>query len=65
MSWSNISNEKNDGLFSCSLSYLPLKFGVEENTNVTTWYWLNVPPTYSGIYNGSIYIKGVRNGESP
>jgi hypothetical protein len=38
-----------------------LRTGVN-NTNVTTWYWINVPSIYAGIYNGLLTITGARNG---
>jgi parallel beta-helix repeat protein len=65
ISWSNISGEIDDGYFTLSSVNSPLKLDVPENTNFTTWYWLNVPPTYFGYYNSTIYITGVKNGENP
>jgi hypothetical protein len=65
ISWSNISSNINNGYFQLSSINSPVKLNVPESTNVTTWYWLNVPPTYSGYYNSTIYITGVKNGESP
>jgi hypothetical protein len=65
MSWSNISSNLDDGFFQLSETDSLLKLNVPENTNVTTWYWLSVPPVYAGQYNGTIYIKGVKYGETP
>ena len=39
-----------------------IKGNAAANTNVTTWYWLNVPPVYAGRYNGTIIISGVEYG---
>ena len=61
ISWSNISSNLNDGFFQLSESDSLLKLNVPENTNVTTWYWLNVPPVYAGKYSGTIYITGVEH----
>jgi hypothetical protein len=61
ISWSNISSNLDDGFFQLSETDSLLKLNVPENTNVTTWYWLNVPPVYAGKYNGTIYITGVKH----
>jgi hypothetical protein len=61
LSWSNISSDIKDGFFSLSESNSIIKLNVPQDTNVTTWYWLNVPPVYSGAYNGTIYITGVKS----
>jgi hypothetical protein len=60
ISWSNISSNLNDGFFRLSETNSLIKSNVPEKTNVTTWYWLNVPPVYAGKYNGTIYITGVK-----
>ena len=64
VTWSNTSNTYGE---SFNLSSIPnvLKLNVPKNTNVTTWYWINVPAVYAGYYNGAIYINSVKNGESP
>ena len=38
-----------------------IKLNVPQKTNVTTWYWINVPAVYTGYYNGTITITGVKN----
>jgi hypothetical protein len=63
VTWSNTSNNYSES-FNLSSTVSALKSNVSQNTNVTTWYWINVPPVYSGYYNGMIYIFGVENGES-
>jgi hypothetical protein len=61
------SNTTNNYANSYPLSYLwqLLKSNVQPLTNITTYYWLNVPPVYAGYYNGNITIKGVLVGEQP
>jgi len=65
ISWSNISSDINNGYFTLSTSKSLVKANIPESTNVTTWYWLNAPPVYTGIYNGTIYITGVNYGQAP
>ena len=61
--WSNSSNSIAES-FNMSSESSVMKLNVPKGTNVTTWYWLNVPPVYTGYYNGTIYINGVKNGET-
>jgi hypothetical protein len=42
-----------------------IKLNVAQNINVTSWYWLNVPPVFTGYYNGTITITGVKYGQTP
>ncbi len=63
ISWSNTSNNYTES-FKLSSQVGAVSIKAAESTNVTTWYWINVPPVYSGYYNGMIYIFGVENGES-
>ncbi len=39
-------------------SYALVNSSLAQNLNVTTYYWLEVPAVYKGIYNGSITICG-------
>ena len=64
ITWSNTSNIYGES-FNLSSTATVLKSNVPENTNVTTWYWINVPAVYAGYYNGTILICGVEYGESP
>ncbi len=64
VTWSNTSNTYSES-FNLSHTTTVLKLDVPEDTNVTTWYWINVPAVYAGYYNGTIFIWGVENGESP
>ena len=61
LSWSNMSSNINDGYFQLTETDSLIKLNVPENTNVTTWYWLNVPPVYAGFYTGKIFISGVKH----
>lgn len=65
ISYSNISSNINDGYFRLKETNSLIRTNVPPNTNVTTWYWLDVPPVYTGYYNGTIYIVGVEYGEAP
>jgi hypothetical protein len=58
--WNNVSNNY---LSSFNLSKIdqPIKLNVPQITNITTWYWLNVPAVYAGFYNGTITITGVKH----
>ncbi|MBW6461429.1 MAG: hypothetical protein K0B07_00045 [DPANN group archaeon] len=62
LTWSNSSN-----LYSTSYNmteiYMPLKFDVQSSTNITTWYWIDIPPIFAESYNGTVYIQGVKNGD--
>jgi hypothetical protein len=42
-----------------------IKESVQSNTNVTTWYWINIPAVFAGRYNGTIGITGVEVGQTP
>ena len=62
LTWSNTSNSY-DTSYNMTASYEPLMLNVPEITNVTTWYWLNVPPVFAANYNSTVYIGWVKNGE--
>jgi hypothetical protein len=64
MTWSNQSNDYSSS-FRMSGQNSPIMMNVSKNTNVTTWYWIDVPSIFAGRYNGTITITGVMNGESP
>ena len=61
-SWSSVANVYGSS-FAMQETYISLKPNVPQNTNVTTWYWLDVPPVYAGAYNGTIYVSGVISGD--
>lgn len=65
VSWSNSSSDIDDGFF--RMGYLPrlFSFGALPGMNVTTWYWLNTPAVFAGIYNSTIYVTGVTSGSEP
>ncbi|MFH1473651.1 MAG: hypothetical protein ABIE55_02035 [Candidatus Aenigmatarchaeota archaeon] len=64
VTWSNTTNDYAES-FELSYTINVLKLDVPENTNITTWYWINVPAVYAGYYNGTVFIWGVENGENP
>ena len=57
--------DKDDIVEKEGINYAVIKKNILKNNNVTTWYWINVPPTYAGKYNGTIYVLGIENGEQP
>jgi hypothetical protein len=61
ITWSNTSNSYSTS-YNLSYSYNVIKLNAVNNTNVTTWYWINVPAVYAGYYIGNITITGVKNG---
>lgn len=60
ITWSNSTNDYSNS-FNLSNTNSALKLNVPKNTNITTWYWINVPPVYAGYYNGTMTITGVKN----
>jgi hypothetical protein len=64
ISWSNATNNYSESVDLASTNNA-IKTNVSEKTNVTTWYWISIPPVYAGRYNGTVYITGVKNGENP
>lgn len=46
-------------------SYQILKASVQKGTTFTNWFWIDLPPSYSGKYNGTVTIASVKEGESP
>jgi hypothetical protein len=64
VTWSNTNNDYAQS-FDLSDQYFLFRSNVSQNNYFTSWYWINVPPVYSGYYNGTIYIFGVNNGENP
>lgn len=61
LTWSNVTNSYDES-FSMTATDSVIKKAVPSGTNVTTWYWINVPPVYAGHYNSTIIISGVENG---
>ncbi len=62
LTWSNTSNTYSSS-FNMTQSYRPIELDVPQLTNITTWYWINVPPIYAANYNGTVFIQGVKNGD--
>ena len=48
-----------------SSDYQLLNSNVGPGTEFTNWFWLDLPPVYYGLYNGSVYISSVVQGENP
>ena len=61
LTWSNSSNSYGTS-YNMTETYAPLKIDVLPATNITTWYWMNIPPIFAEYYNGTVYIQGVKNG---
>ncbi|MBN2202762.1 MAG: hypothetical protein JW700_01055 [Candidatus Aenigmarchaeota archaeon] len=62
ISWSNTTNDFSEA-HELSKTASLLGSGFSEGSNITSWYWINVPPVYTGYYAGSIYVWGVKNGQ--
>jgi len=60
ITWSNTSDDYSSS-FNLTKTNELIKQTVSQNTNVTTWYWINVPAVYAGYYNGTITITGVKS----
>ncbi|MBL7169897.1 MAG: hypothetical protein ISS48_02675 [Candidatus Aenigmarchaeota archaeon] len=43
-------------------SYSLVNMSVRENKNITTFYWLNVPPVLAGRYTGNITVFANKSG---
>ncbi len=64
LTWSNNSNTYTAS-YNMTQAYNIFKFDVPPVTNITTWYWINVPPIYAAYYNGTVFIQGVKSGSAP
>jgi len=64
LTWSNTSNAYSSS-FNMTQTYEALRLETPSATNITTWYWINVPPIYAAAYNGTVYIQGVESGSAP
>ena len=51
LKWSNTSNLIAES-FNMSIKPAVLKINLTKVENLTSWYWLNVPPVYTGYYSG-------------
>ena len=63
ISWSNSSWNYNLS-YNLTKTPLPIRRNVTHGSNVTTWYWLIVPPVFAAYYSGNISIYGVINGDA-
>jgi hypothetical protein len=64
LSFSNTTNATSEA-YNLTTVYQQIRLSVSEGTNITTYYWLSVPPVPAGIYNGTITIEGVKDGNPP
>jgi hypothetical protein len=56
LTWSNTTNSSTSS-YAMTTSYTLLNSSLTPTIkNITTYYWLSVPPVYAGQYNGTIYI---------
>jgi hypothetical protein len=57
LSWSNTTNDYAVS-YKTTNSYALLNSSLLPNETLTTYYWLFIPPVYSGYYTGSVYVCG-------
>jgi hypothetical protein len=58
--WSNTTNDPSSA-YNMTEELQPVRKSAVRNTNITTWYWINVPAIYAGKYNGILTVTGIRN----
>jgi hypothetical protein len=52
--------------FKLSKAYALINSSINPNTNITTYYWIDMPyRVATATYNSTLWIKGVENGGSP
>jgi len=54
MSWNKTGDISSTNL---TYDYDLVQSDLTKNTNLTTYYWFNLPPVYKGKYNGTLTIK--------
>jgi hypothetical protein len=54
MSWNKTADISSTNL---NYDYELIQSDLPKNTNLTTYYWFDLPPTYAGKYNGTVTIK--------
>jgi len=57
LSWNNVTNDYTTS-YNLTTNYAYLNGSFAPNKNLTTYYWLSVPPVYAGEYNGNITFCG-------
>jgi len=59
VTWTNVSSTY-DTSYTTNLttSFVSVNSSLPVGANVTTYYWINVPPIYAGGYNGTVTICG-------
>lgn len=58
ITWTNISSAYDSTYPNLTTSYVSVNSSLPVSANVTTYYWINVPPVYTGAYNGTITFCG-------
>lgn len=56
ISW-NATENNDETTETLTETFSPLNRGVGSGTNVTTYYWIDVPFVYAGEYNGTLEVK--------
>ena len=65
ITWNNATNEYSSG-YRLGYSWNLLKEAVSPSTNVTMYYWIDIPfGITADNYTGTLYIEGVESGEEP
>ncbi len=65
LTFSNETNDYNSG-YRLSSSWVLGKHSASPGSNVTTYYWIDVPySVMEGEYNGTLYVEGVERGGAP
>lgn len=55
MKWNTINNYPTS--ISLDYAYALVQSGLPQDTNLTTYYWFDLPPVYAAKYNGTLTIK--------
>ncbi len=62
ITWSNTTNDFSES-YNLTDARTPIRLDVAPVINVTTWYWMNVPAVFAGVYSGNITITGAKHDE--
>ena len=65
VTWSNVSNDYGTSHMLTG-SWQEINKSVQKGANATTYYWINIPEGVAyGLYNSTLSIEGVEEGEEP
>jgi len=64
LSFNNVTNDYSTS-FRFNYLWKLVRSNVPASTNVTLWFWLDVPPIYAGYYLGTLFVKAVSVGAKP